>query len=108
MANPTSEKGVALVTGSARGIGRVIALRLAADGFDVAVNDVPANQPALDALVAEIRATGRRACALLADVTQEAQVREMVEGVVRELGALDVVRGRVALMCGIQWRFKHS
>lgn len=105
---PTSEyKGVALVTGSARGIGRAISLRLADDGFDVAVNDIPANQPALDGLVAEIRAKGRRSCTLLADVTQEAQVREMVESVVRELGGLDVVRRRVApLVPSHQRRFK--
>ncbi|KZP31475.1 hypothetical protein FIBSPDRAFT_945006 [Athelia psychrophila] len=91
--------------GSARGESGA---SLAADGFDVAVNDVSANQPALDTLVSEIRATGRKACALLADVAQEAQVRGMVEGVVRELGALDVVRGRVALLCGAQWRLEHS
>lgn len=84
--------GIALVTGSAQGIGRAISLRLADDGFDVAVNDIPSNQPALDSLVDEIRAKGRQAVAVPADVTQEEQVKEMVAKAVKDLGGLDVVR----------------
>lgn len=87
-------KGVALVTGSgsARGIGRAISLRLADDGFDVAVTDIPTNQRNLETLVEEIKAKGRKSCSILADVTQEEQVKMMVETVVRDLGGLDVVR----------------
>ncbi|KZP23999.1 NAD-binding protein [Athelia psychrophila] len=83
--------GIALVTGSAQGIGRAISLRLADDGFDVAVNDIPSNQPALDSLVEEIKAKGRRSVAVPADVTQEEQVKEMVAKVVKDLGGLDVM-----------------
>ncbi|KZP24016.1 NAD-binding protein [Athelia psychrophila] len=83
--------GIALVTGSAQGIGRAISLRLADDGFDVAVNDIPSNQPALDSLVDEIRAKGRQAVAVPADVTQEEQVKEMVAKAVKDLGGLDVM-----------------
>lgn len=84
--------GAALVTGSAQGIGRAISLRLADDGFDVAVNDIPKNQPALDSLVEEIKAKGRNAIALPADASQEALVKEMVAKTVKDLGGLDVVR----------------
>ncbi|KZP28719.1 NAD-binding protein [Athelia psychrophila] len=83
--------GVALVTGSAQGIGRAVSLRLADDGFDVAVNDIPAKQPALDTLVEEIKAKGRKAFAVPADVSQEDQVRGMVESAVKNLGGLDVM-----------------
>lgn len=85
-------KGAAIVTGSAQGIGRAISLRLADDGFDVAVNDIPTNQSALESLVKEIEVRGRKAIAVPADVSQEAQVKEMVAKAVKDLGGLDVVR----------------
>jgi len=81
---------VALVTGAARGIGRAVALRLAADGFDVAVNDLP-NSPELDVLVREIEKTGRRSFAVPADVSLEPEVAKMIQDVVRKLGSLDVM-----------------
>ncbi|KAI0312322.1 short chain oxidoreductase [Amylostereum chailletii] len=82
---------IALVTGAARGIGRGIALQLALDGLDVAVNDTASNRVALDSVVSEIEATGRRGLALTADVSDEGQVKDMVAGVVKELGGLDVM-----------------
>jgi NAD(P)-dependent dehydrogenase (short-subunit alcohol dehydrogenase family) len=104
-----SSKGVALVTGagapttcpisdtvliyvSAQGIGKTIALKLADDGFDVAVNDVSGNTGKLDQLVDEIKAKGRASYKHIADVSVDEQVREMVEQVVQQLGGLDVVR----------------
>lgn len=83
--------GVALVTGSAQGIGRAISLRLADDGFDLALNDIASKRPELDSLVEEIKAKGRKAFAVPADVSQEEQVKEMVESAVKSLGGLDVV-----------------
>ena len=82
---------VALVTGAARGIGRAVALRLASDGLNVAVNDVPTNKSALVSVAAEIESMGRKSAILPADVTQETQVKSMVSGAVDELGGLDVV-----------------
>ncbi|MGI8913824.1 MAG: SDR family NAD(P)-dependent oxidoreductase [Chloroflexota bacterium] len=74
---------VALVTGAGRGIGRAIALRLARAGADVAVCDV---LPQGERVAREVRDLGRRALWLPADVSQAAQVEQMVERVTTELG----------------------
>jgi 3-oxoacyl-[acyl-carrier protein] reductase len=89
LSGPLSGK-VALVTGGARGIGRAIALRLADDGADVAVN-YSASAEAAQALVAAIRAKGRRAAAFQADSSDPAAVDALVEQVVAELGQLDIL-----------------
>lgn len=77
---------------TAQGIGKAIALRLAEDGFDIAVNDIPQNSENLDKVVEEIKAKGRSSSAHLADVSVEEQVKEMVAEVVRVYDGLDVVR----------------
>jgi NAD(P)-dependent dehydrogenase (short-subunit alcohol dehydrogenase family) len=81
---------IALVTGAARGIGRAIALRLADDGLDVAVND-RLSSPELDGLVREIESKGRRSLAVTGDVSLEPEVEKTVRKVVQDLGSLDVV-----------------
>ncbi|KAJ7094854.1 NAD-binding protein [Mycena epipterygia] len=73
--------GTALITGAAQGIGKAIALRLADDGFDVAVNDISGNAEKLSAVVEEIKAKGRESSAHLADVSVEGEVKAMVEEV---------------------------
>lgn len=82
---------VAIVTGSARGIGRGIALRLADDGLDVAVNDVATNEKELNGVADEIRQKGRRAFAFIGDVSEEEEVKNLVSSTVKELGSVDVV-----------------
>jgi len=84
-------KGVALITGSAQGIGRGIALRLAKDGFDIALNDVSSKRDQLRAVEEDIERIGRRTCLVPADVTSEGDVKGMVQAASEELGGLDVV-----------------
>ncbi|KAJ4317074.1 hypothetical protein N0V84_007527 [Fusarium piperis] len=84
----TSQPRTVIVTGSARGIGKAIALRLAEDGYDVCINDIQPNQAGIDEAVSEIHKLGRRAYGHAADVSDLAQVEEMVAASVRELGPL--------------------
>lgn len=100
----TFEGGVALVTGAARprGIGRATALRLAAGGADVACLDIaapyeeaPAHATAtaddLEDVVERVRALGRRAVAVRADVSDEAQVEAAVRSATEALGTVTLV-----------------
>ncbi|KAJ7162789.1 acetoin reductase family protein [Mycena crocata] len=79
----------AVVTGAARGIGRAIAIRLAADGCNVVVNDFPINQEALDALVKEIGS--EKATAFAGDITVEQNVKDLVGKCVTTYGSLDIM-----------------
>jgi len=80
----------ALVTGAARGIGRAIALRLAKDGFNIAVNDIEASSSELQQLQQEIEELGRKSIAIIADVSDSKSVEKMMQEVAEKLGSLDV------------------
>ena len=79
-------KPVALVTGSSRGIGRAIALRLADDGYPIAVNYPPIEDEPVD-VVEEIKAKGVECMAFEADVSNADQVAAMVKSVKEHFGS---------------------
>jgi 3-oxoacyl-[acyl-carrier protein] reductase len=84
------EGKVALVTGGSRGIGRAIALLLASRGADVAIN-FAGNEAAAQATLAEIKALGRKAIMIKADVADNAACTAMVDQVVKEMGKIDIL-----------------
>ena len=86
----TLDGKVAIVTGSARGIGREIALKLASAGADVVVNDVGDKAP-LEAVSAEIKAKGRKSLAIIADVSSSAEVNKMADETVAAFGRIDIL-----------------
>jgi 3-oxoacyl-[acyl-carrier protein] reductase len=81
---------VAIVTGGARGIGGEIAAAFAAEGADVAIADVLGEDVA-EPVLSAIADAGRRSLLVPTDVSDEQQVRAMVETVYRELGDVDVL-----------------
>lgn len=93
--------GAALVTGAGRRLGRAMALALAARGHDVAVH-YASSQAEAEAVADEIRAMGRRAVALGADLLDEAQVRPLVGR------AADALGGPVAVLVNNASIFEHD
>jgi 3-oxoacyl-[acyl-carrier protein] reductase len=81
---------VALVTGASRGIGRAIALKLAGQGADIAVN-YAGNTAAAEKVAEEIRALGRRVMLCQCSVADAAACQDMVKAVVKEMGRLDIL-----------------
>ncbi len=80
---------VAIVTGARRGIGRGIALKLAEAGADVIVSDI--NLEDCRKVIEEIEALGRKGLAIKCDVTQKAEVEEMVRKTVEKFGKVDIL-----------------
>ena len=96
MSSASVQRRVALVTGASRGIGRAVALRLAAEGTAVALNyrtNTEAAQQAAD----EIRGAGGRAITVQADVADKAAVEALVEQTTSELGPIDILVNNAGL-----------
>lgn len=86
---------VALVTGSSRGIGRECALRFAQAGADVVVNYVSSKSAAMET-ADQILALGRRVHVIKADISEEDDVRSMMEYIERAIGQLDIMVSNAA------------
>ncbi|EHJ08692.1 3-oxoacyl-[acyl-carrier-protein] reductase [Staphylococcus simiae] len=80
----------ALVTGASRGIGKSIALQLADEGYNVAVNYAGSKDKA-EAVVEEIKAKGVDSFAIQANVANPDEVKTMIKDVVSQFGSLDVL-----------------
>jgi NAD(P)-dependent dehydrogenase (short-subunit alcohol dehydrogenase family) len=91
------EGKIALVTGAGGGgpggMGKGIALCFAREGADIAVNDI--NKELAESTAAVIKAMGRRAMAVVADVSKEAEVNQMVARVISEWGGIDILVNNV-------------
>lgn len=78
---------VAIVTGSARGIGRAIALKLAESGADIVVSDISD----AESVAGEIRAVGRQSKAVSADVSSSQDVAGLIEQTIASFGRIDIL-----------------
>ena len=87
----------AIVTGASRGIGRAIALRLAADGFGVVVN-FAGNTAKAEEVVNEITSAGGRALAIQADVANPEDVKQLFEKTLKVFGQINVVVNNAGIM----------
>ncbi len=81
---------IAIVTGSARGIGRAIALKLAEIGSTVVINDVGGIQ-SVENVAEEIRAMNRQSIAVIADVSSTTDVTRLVETAIATYGKIDIL-----------------
>jgi len=82
---------IALVTGSANGIGRGIAFALAKEGAHVVINDIPSQKGRANEISEEIKGLGQESVVFLADVSQTQEVKQMAESVLQKFGRLDIL-----------------
>jgi NAD(P)-dependent dehydrogenase (short-subunit alcohol dehydrogenase family) len=109
------EGKVALVTGAQQGIGRAIAIAFAEAGADVAINWLD-DEGAARAVAASVTGHNRRAVTIQADMAKLSDIREMVEAVVAEFGAIDILVNNAGVfprvdfltMTESDWDFVHD
>ena len=82
---------VAIVVGSARGIGEAIAHTFAQEGASIVLVDLEKMKPQLDGVAQEIIRNDGRAMVIVADCTDDRQVNAMVDETVRRLGKIDIL-----------------
>jgi 3-oxoacyl-[acyl-carrier protein] reductase len=99
---------VALVTGASRGIGREIALRLAAKGADIVLNYVGSEELA-NTVAEEVKALGRKVLTINCDVSNTEKCSEMVDEVIEKCGRIDILVNNAGITRdGLLMRMKES
>jgi 3-oxoacyl-[acyl-carrier protein] reductase len=93
---------VAIITGSARGIGQATALKFAKEGARVVVCDL--DRKAVDEVVAEIVAAGGQAVGFTVNVTDKASIAAMVKGVTDKYGRIDVLVNNAGIVDDAMFR----
>ena len=93
---------VAIITGSARGLGQATALKFAAEGARVVVCDL--ERQAVDDVVAQIAATGGRAIGFTVNVTDKPSIAAMVKGVIDQYGRIDVLVNNAGIVDDAMFR----
>ncbi|NWB89131.1 SDR family oxidoreductase [Pseudomonas gingeri] len=93
----TQTQKVAIVTGASRGIGAVIARKLASEGFAVAINYASSATEA-SALAVELRQAGHQAIAIRADVASSVDVARMFDETEQQLGKVDVLINNAGIL----------
>jgi len=93
------EDRVALVTGAGRGIGRAIAIALAREGANVVVNDLDAHSA--EETANEIKAIGRGALAIRADVSNSTEVSKMVERTIETFKRIDILVNNAGIFSSV-------
>ncbi|GAE26390.1 enoyl-[acyl-carrier-protein] reductase [Halalkalibacter wakoensis JCM 9140] len=89
------EQKVALVTGSSRGIGRLIALKLAERGYNIVINYARSKTAALE-VAKEIEAIGQKALVVKANVGKKDKIEELFQKIDEEFGRLDILVNNAA------------
>lgn len=96
---------VALITGSSRGIGKAIALLFAKEGAKVIINYTKSKEKA-DEVVEEILKLGSEAVAVQADVSDENQVKNMINIAVKKFGKIDILVNNAGIVFDIPFKEK--
>ncbi len=96
---------VALITGSSRGIGKATALLFAKEGAKVVVNYIKSKENA-SYVVQEIHKLGSEATAIQADVSNENQVKSMVDEAVKKFGKIDILVNNAGIVFDIPFKEK--
>lgn len=88
---------IAVITGASRGIGASTAIRLAADGYDIAINYL-SNDDAAKSIVEKVKKIGMRAISFKADVASETEVEELFQKVEQALGSPSVLINNAGIL----------
>jgi 3-oxoacyl-[acyl-carrier protein] reductase len=97
---------IALITGSSKGIGKATALLFAKEGAKVVINYFSSEKEAIS-VVEEINKIGSEAIAIKCDVSQEDQVKEMVQKIISKFGKIDILVNNAGVVFDVPF-FKKS